>query len=72
MHHFKTYSAAGSFGGWSDDERGTGDSIMVSSEPGVGDGRSTWAVKGILCGKGDISIMSTHPGDEAGRGGVVT
>ncbi len=72
MYHFKTYSTAASFTGWSEDERGTGDSIIVSSEPGVGEGRSTWAIKGILCGNGDMSIISTQPGDEAGSGGVVT
>jgi len=56
-------------------ERGMGVSAIVSSEfePGVGDGSSTWATKGILCGNGDMSIISTQPGDEeGGRGGVVT
>jgi hypothetical protein len=30
-----------------------------------------WAEKGTLCGSGDMSIMSTQPGEDAGRGGVV-
>jgi hypothetical protein len=57
-------------------ELGPGDSresrIGVSSEPGVGDGISTWDTKGPLCGNGDMSIISAQPGDDEGSGGVVT
>lgn len=52
--------------------RGMGLSVIISSEPGVGDGSSTWAMNGTLWGNGDMSIISTHPGEDAGRGGVVT
>lgn len=58
-------------GGFEVAERSVGVSNDMPSEPGVGDGRSMWAEKGILCGNGDMSIMSTQPGDDAGRGGVV-
>lgn len=39
---------------------------------GVGDGTSTWPAKALFCGNGDMSIMSTLPGDDDGaNGGVV-
>lgn len=42
-------------------------------EPGVGDCISTWAKKGVLCGRGDSSMYSTTgAGEDEGRGGVVT
>lgn len=68
----KTYSATACFDGSCDAGRGTGESIITSSEPGVGDWTSI-CTNGALCGNGDMSIISTCPGDDdGGRGGVVT
>jgi hypothetical protein len=69
----KTYSDTIGFAGCRALGRRAGLSSMSSSlAPGVGDGASVWAMKGALCGNGDMSIISTQPGDdEGGRGGVV-
>lgn len=39
---------------------------------GEGEGRVTWATKyGILCGSGEMSMLSIPAGEESGTGGVV-
>jgi hypothetical protein len=39
---------------------------------GDGEGRVTWATKyGILCGSGEMSMLSRPAGEESGTGGVV-
>lgn len=56
--------------------RGGEEGIMISSFtcPGVGDWTSICVAKyGCLCGRGEISILSSNgPGDDDGMGGVVT
>lgn len=48
-------------------------SSTVGVEMGVGDVVSAWTEKGVLCGRGDISMSSVTPaGDDEGSGGVVT
>lgn len=51
----------------------SGVSKMLGVWPGVGDCNSIAAKYGCLCGKGEMSILSSSgPGEEDGIGGVVT
>lgn len=48
-------------------------SSMVGVEIGVGVVTSICVQKGVLCGRGETSMSSVvGPGDDEGRGGVVT